>query len=237
LRVIPPRNPEIKIGPRRKSFLLRGVMHEIRRPLSVIRAYSSFGIGQTVELSGGEVLDLLQEIDSAANMLDLILGDLETVALKEGTQVRVETLDLMCFFAETASRFQALAPGRKLSVTLHDPRCVRADRLRLEQVISNLVENANNYSLPGGEICIESRREANQIVLTVSDEGPGAPERDLERIFEPFFRGPGVASDVRGSGLGLAICRDFVAAQEGSMWASLPDSGGFQIGIALPAAA
>ena len=211
-------------------------MHEIRRPLSVIRAYSSFGLGQDVELSGKEVLDLLQEIDSAANLLDSILGDLETVAFKEGTQVRIETLDLMCFFAETASRFQALAPGRKLSVTLREPCCVRADRLRLEQVISNLIENANNYSLPAGEICIESRREGDQILLTVRDEGPGVAPGDMNRIFEPFFRVPQVGPDVSGSGLGLAICRDFIAAQEGSMWASLADSGRFEISIALPAA-
>lgn len=187
-----------------------------------------------MELTGREMLDLLREIDSAASLLDSILGDLETVAFKEGMQVHIETLDLTCFFAETASKFQALAPGRKLSLTLQEHICVRADRLRLEQVISNLIENAHNYSSPGGEVCIKSRRKGGQVLLTVSDEGPGVPPGDLDRILEPFFRSSQVASHVKGSGLGLAICREFIEAQGGSLWACLPDSGGFEINIALP---
>jgi two-component system sensor histidine kinase KdpD len=103
---------------------------------------------------------------------------------------------------------------------------VRADAAQLERAFANLLENACRYAGPA-PVSVNARRNDGKVIVSVVDQGPGIPEAELQRIFEPFYRGSKTeGSQWSGSGLGLAIARGFVEAGGGTLTAeSLPGQG------------
>jgi signal transduction histidine kinase len=109
------------------------------------------------------------------------------------------------------------------------------DRLRLEAVIRNLLDNAVKYSPAGSTIRIRLEHQLEGLHLIVSDEGLGIPAAELERVFEGFFRGSNLRShDPGGMGLGLQLCRQIVACHDGRIWAESEEGRGTKIHIILP---
>jgi signal transduction histidine kinase len=96
------------------------------------------------------------------------------------------------------------------------PLTVAGGREELTTIVDNLVANAIKFSPDGGKLRLALTREGDNAVLDVIDEGPGVPEADREKIFEPFYRSP-ASKGVAGVGLGLAIAREFVAAHRGTL--------------------
>jgi len=232
-----PREDEPIGMPQWSRALLSAVSHELRSPLTVIRAYSSVVLQNKTRLSNGEVKDIMRSIDRSARLVEVIVGDLETLVRHETVTLHPVVVDLGSFLAEHAEDWQALTPGRELqlesqagSLRLH------ADPQRLKQVLNNLVENAHKYSTPGGAITIRVGCANDSVLIAVQDEGPGIPSGEIEQAFEPFYRGSR-ETDAVGSGLGLAICKSLVEAQGGGLRAAPCPSGGFQMLVTLPAAA
>src|SRR6185437_4024872 len=122
-------------------------------------------------------------------------------------------------------------------VTTHVPReltLVPLDDVLIEQVLLNLLENAEKYTPPASPIEITARQQGEVVVIEVADRGPGLPPGEEEQIFEKFFRGRAAATDGRpGAGLGLAICRAIVAAHGGQIWAENRAGGGATFGFSL----
>jgi signal transduction histidine kinase len=223
--------------PRWSLALLRAVSHEIRSPLTVIRAYSSVALQANRRLSRTEMTDLMRRIDRSARLVEVIVGDLDALARQESVQMRLVALDLATFLRENTADLQALAPGRRLQLDfdLASPR-LRADPLRLKQVLNNLVENAHKYSRPSGQITIRAGQARDSVLIAVEDEGPGVSADEIKQIFDPFFRGSRTSKQ-NGSGLGLAICKSLIEAQGGGLRAAPSPRGGFQMLVTLPAAA
>jgi signal transduction histidine kinase len=220
----------------RDHALIRAVTHEIRSPLTVIRAYSSVALQPKAKLTAGKMLELLQGIESSVRLAEVIVDDLETLAAHAAIRLRPQTLDLATFLPSLAPDLQALAPTRELELVLREqPARLRADPMRLRQVLTNLVENAHKHSRPGGRITVLAGQTDRDTLLAVEDEGPGVPAEELNRIFEPFYRGSRSAG-VKGSGLGLAICRGLVEAQGGQLEAMLVPRR-FRMTMTFPAAA
>lgn len=94
---------------------------------------------------------------------------------------------------------------------------ILADETRIEQVLSNLISNAIKYA-PKGEIHISGQERAEQVILCVSDEGPGIDPHDMPHIFDRFYRAEGAARKTKGAGLGLYLARAIVKAHGGRMW-------------------
>ncbi|HEY7467722.1 MAG TPA: ATP-binding protein [Dehalococcoidia bacterium] len=223
--------------PRWSLALLRAVTHEIRSPLTVIRAYSSVALQKKTRLSATEMTDLMRHIDRSARLVEVIVGDLEALAKQESVRMRLVALDLGAFLSDNTPDLQALAPGRRLQVDLDlESLRLRADPVRLKQVLNNLVENAHKYSRPAGQITIRVGQLRDKVLIAVEDEGPGVPAEEVNRIFDPFFRGTRTSRQ-SGSGLGLAICKSLVEAQGGGLAAAPGPRGGFQMLVTLPAAA
>jgi signal transduction histidine kinase len=109
----------------------------------------------------------------------------------------------------------------------------------VEQVLSNLLSNAEKYSAPDAAVGIEIRVDepASQILVSVCDRGAGIPPEEIDRIFTPFYRSPRTSGHTQGFGIGLAVCRRLVEAQDGRMWAEPRDGGGTRFTFALPIAA
>ncbi len=105
----------------------------------------------------------------------------------------------------------------------------------MEQVLVNVIENAAHFSPPDGKVRVAALAEQGQLVITVTDEGPGIPEEQRERVFDMFFTGGGGDQGPYGSGLGLAICAAIISAHGGSIKAfDGPEGIGTSITIYLP---
>jgi two-component system OmpR family sensor kinase len=232
-----PGEDEVAGLPQWSRTLLRAVTHELRSPLTVIRAYSSAVLQRRTRLDHDEVRDIMRRIDRSAQLVEVIVSDLETFVRDEATTMRPVTMELRAFVVDLADDLQALAPGRELRLELYpDALLLHADPQRLRQVLNNLVENAHKYSKPGGGITLRVGCAGDHVAVAVQDEGPGVPPEELEHVFEPFYRGS-KRDEKPGSGLGLAICKSLIEAQGGGLRAAPAPRGGFQVLLSLPPAA
>ena len=112
---------------------------------------------------------------------------------------------------------------------------IRTDAAKLQDALRNLVENAINYSPEGRRILIDARPSGDRVEITVSDEGPGIPEADLERVFERFYRVDKARSrESGGTGLGLSIVKHLVSLLGGRVWAANRPEGGAMFTIGVP---
>ena len=111
---------------------------------------------------------------------------------------------------------------------------LRANPIRLRQVFDNVVGNAIKYSPANSEIQISIHAEENQVILKVTDHGPGIPASDQPRIFDKFYRATNISSEVEGSGLGLAIVKNIVENHQGRIWVESTVGKGSSFFIVLP---
>lgn len=215
--------------------LLHDVSHELRSPLARLQAAIGLARQQPERLESS-----MERIEKESVRIDGLVGELLTLArLEAGTEARPrETIELAALLADIVAdaRFEASSRGVQVEF---EPPCeavATGDPELLHRAIENIVRNAVKYSPPGGSVRISSSLPAGtgQARIRVTDTGPGVPEEDLERIFEPFYRGSR-PRDADGHGLGLAIARRVAGTMEGSITASnLPD-GGLCMEITLPA--
>ena len=119
-----------------------------------------------------------------------------------------------------------------------DLQPVELDYSQMDQVLTNLIENAARYTPPESPIDVSVRSEGEQVIINVADRGPGIPPGDLERVFDKFYRVLPSRQGVRyptGSGLGLAVSKGLVEAHGGRIWAENREGGGAVFSVALPA--
>jgi two-component system sensor histidine kinase KdpD len=110
---------------------------------------------------------------------------------------------------------------------------ISVDATLIQQVLLNLLENADKYSPPDSPIEIRALSQARSVTLEVSDHGPGLPPGDEKRVFEKFYRSPTLTSR-SGAGLGLTICRGIIELHGGKIWAKNREGGGTTFGFSLP---
>ncbi len=190
---------------------LAGASHELRSPLARIRM--AFEL-----LSGDERPDLREQVAGDVGELDELIDELLTASrLQTGDGgLMEEELDLLALAAEQGSRVGAVVSGEQVMV--------RGDSRLLTRLLRNLFENARRHS--GGasvDAIVQSRNSGARIA--VCDAGPGVPEEERQRIFEPFYRPAGIAKEKGGVGLGLALVRE-IARRYGGDVRCLPREGG-----------
>ena len=165
--------------------------------------------------------------------LDQLIEQILLASRREAmpTLERHEPVDLLAVSAEEASHYDVEVSG--------EPVTVSGDRTLLRRLVRNLVENAQRYGgAAEGEdsIAVSVTREGNRAVLDVTDRGPGVPEAERQRIFEPFYRLAGGAESGRGSGLGLALVLDIARRHGGDAVCLAAEGGGSRFRVDLPAA-
>jgi signal transduction histidine kinase len=231
---------------RERRDMLADIAHELRTPLTVMRGRLEGvmdGIYPADEDSVGPALE-------EAYLLERLVEDLRLLTMAESHQLVFEKheLDLIEIARRSISMFQAEADEKKISLELKtslEEALIVADPLRTEQVIGNLLANALRYIPEGGSVWMEITRSitgtgtpplAEEVQVSISDNGPGIPETDLPYIFNRFWRGEKSRARVSGgAGLGLAIAKMLVEGQGGRIVArSLPRSG-LQIQVSFPA--
>jgi two-component system OmpR family sensor kinase len=215
-------------GLERERRFLADASHELRTPLALLKTELGLALrpGRTDE-------ELLAAISSAAEQTDRlarIADDLLLLARAEqgGLRLKTEPVDVTDVLRDVAGRFRT---ERAISVAPGDPLVVTADRLRLEQALTNLVDNALRHG--GGAITVSARSENGTAELHVVDQGAGFEQEFLPQAFERFTRADeGREGD--GSGLGLAIVATIARAHRGSARAANAPGGGADVWISLP---
>ena len=221
---------------RLRSSLLSAVSHDLRTPLGVITGSASTLLDTDAKLTEGARRDLLETIHEEAQRLHrLVRNLLDMTRLQSGTlsfEKELHPIDELVGVA--LARLENRLAKRKVDVALDaELPPVQVDAVLIEQVLINLLENALKYTPEGTPIGIEARVDGANVVVRVSDRGPGVPEVEREKVFEKFYRRGGEGAS--GAGLGLAIGRGIVEAHGGKIWIDERAGGGAVFSFTLPA--
>ncbi len=207
-----------------RSTLLASLSHDLRTPLtSIIGAVTS--LRQLKEkLPEADRDDLLLSIEEEAGRLSRFIANLLDMSRIESGALspRRDLIDVAEVVREVVERSKRTFAGKKtLASVAPDLPPIRGDANLLGQVLFNLIDNAHKHGGETGAI-IHARKEGRDVVITVTDEGPGVKASDLERIFEKFYRSGRIDGRKAGTGLGLSICRGLVMAMGGTIVAQSP---------------
>jgi two-component system sensor histidine kinase KdpD len=216
-----------------KTTILRTLGHDLRSPLTAISAAGEV-LDQDADLPAAERAELVASIRQEAARLGRLVSNLLDLSRLEAGAATPRP-ELWTVDGLVARALDALGPASsRVHVVLpDDSAALRVDPTQVERALVNLLENALESSSATDPVEVTSTRAGGDVVLRVSDHGPGLDPRDVERIFEPFERGAGPPK--QGTGLGLAIAKGFVEANGGRLWAEPADGRGAVLALALPA--
>ncbi len=217
--------------------LVADVSHELRTPLATLRGYL-----EALEQEHGEQLPAhdMSVIQGEMRRLTALIDDLFTLARAEARQLplTVELVDAAALIRRLVDTLAPLARRERqveLVAALPDELPpVSADRVRLEQVLLNLIQNALRHTPPGGIVAFEGAAGDDGVTLAVADTGVGIPAEELALIFERFYRSDSSrARETGGAGLGLALVRELVTAMGGSVSAESTLGRGSRFSVVL----
>jgi two-component system, OmpR family, sensor histidine kinase KdpD len=221
-----------------RAALFSSVTHDLRTPLASIQASASSLLEEGVPFSGEQRTELLRTILEESERLNRLVGNLMDLSrIRAGALTPAkEAIPIDELIAAVVGRMRTRLEGRRIRVQSRDDLPpVPMDVVQMDQVLTNLLENALSYSPPGSEITITAVRWEQQVEVRVSDRGPGIPVEERTRVFEEFYRRD-VGERRGGTGLGLAIARAIVTAHGGEMWIGETPGGGTTVGFRLPTA-
>ena len=211
--------------------------HELKTPLASIRLLSD-SILETEEVDEDTVREFVGDIRSEAERLQRITEELLRLTKLDGEPPRQSYAVVVEPVIERVVhmlRLQAQEHDVELRTQIEAPCTVRSTEDDLYQILYNLTENAIKYNRPGGFVRITLRRSAEQVVLTVEDNGIGIPEEDLGKVFDRFYRVDKARSRAAGgTGLGLSIVHDTALRYDGTVTAARREGGGTVFTVTFP---
>ncbi|HTP03071.1 MAG TPA: ATP-binding protein [Anaerolineales bacterium] len=219
-----------------KSDFVHTVSHDLRSPLTAVLGYAELveRVGPLTE----QQQEFVRRIQgSVQNITALVNELLDLGRLEAGFDSRRESVQLESILAYSLGQFEPTIQKKKLQLrqdVANGLPPLRANPIRIRQMIDNLVGNAVKYTPAGGEIGIQVHAEDRQLIFEVKDSGPGIPLDEQQRIFEKFYRGSNV-SELRGSGLGLSIVKSIVDSYHGRVWVESDVNEGATFIVVLPA--
>jgi signal transduction histidine kinase len=219
-----------------KSTFISIVSHELRTPVALIKGYASTLRRDDAKWDRSVVKDSLAVIEDEADRLTRMIDDLLDASRLQAGGLSMNRADvaLPALAARVAERLGT--QSKKHTLIADFPArfpVIVGDETRLEQVLSNLVSNALKYS-PKGEIRIQGTSAPGHVTVCVSDQGPGIDAREMQHIFERFYRSQDAVKQTKGAGLGLYLARAIVEAHGGRMWADPKSTIGARICFSLP---
>jgi PAS domain S-box-containing protein len=220
-----------------KSTFISVISHELKTPVALIKGYVGTLRREDANWDREIVKDSLAVIEEEADHLTgLIENLLEASRLQAGgLSISPSDVALNILADRIATRFQTQSTIHKIIVDFPDNfPIVNGDETRLEQVLSNLVSNGIKYSPQGGEIRISGQVRPAQVIVCVSDQGPGVAPEDIPHIFDRFYRSSIAKRTTKGAGLGLYLARAVIEAHGGRIWADPQPGNGARICFSIP---
>ncbi|WP_300600994.1 ATP-binding protein [Niabella sp.] len=224
---------EIKMLNKKKDEFIALATHELKTPITSLRGFLE--VLQKNVSPEGINFSLLERCSRQVNKLIMLLNDLLDVSRVQlgKLQLRYEYFNIVSMATEVLSSFIHFEK-HTLSVKNREPIIVYADRIRLEQVLTNLVNNAIKYSPSGGDVEIKIWESRDNIHLSVRDEGIGIDNEHLAEIFSQFYRAVDAQSNISGLGIGLYISKEIIVRHGGTIEAKSRKGGGSVFTVSLP---
>jgi len=219
-----------------KDEFIGMVSHELRTPLAIL--VGDINTALTEALPAEERHQLLGDAAAAADSLGHILDNMLELARCQANRLslNMERVDVGSAIRESVNHLEREEQTHRLLIDIPSQAIVvQADKIRLSLILHNLLENAMKYSPQGSEVEISARRQNNEIVISVSDEGAGIPPEDQEKLFQPFNRLSNADLPSQGAGLGLSVVRHLVEAQGGRTWVKSQHGRGSTFFFTIPA--
>lgn len=219
---------------KRRVEFTRALAHELKTPLTSVLAAADLLVS---ELHEEPLQTLAKNIRQGASNLGSRIDELLDLARGEVgmLQVKLDWVDILQLLRETADSMTPLASRRGQSLVLMLPPSlprVRADAARLQQIVTNLINNALKFTQVGGNIKLKARQKNSTIVVEVQDTGRGISKEDQRYLFQPYHR---LQMDYsKGLGVGLALCKMLVELQNGRIWVKSSPGKGSTFGFSLP---
>ncbi len=221
-----------------KSDLLANVSHELRTPLASIKGFIETLIEPDVKWTKKQQHEFLQQANISADRLTILVRDLLDMSRLDSGKIVLQKqqhsvseildsiLGVISIMTENHQLQIIEAPGLPV---------LQVDKVRIGQVITNLIENATKFSPEGSRIVLEASLENNSVLFRVSDEGIGMTPEVVARLFDRFYQASQVVTGkTRGTGLGLAICKGIVEAHGGKIWVESEVGKGSRFSFSLP---
>ncbi len=228
-----------------RAALLSSVSHDLRTPLASIKAAASSLLQKDVQWDEEARRSFTLSIEHEADRLNRLVGNLLDMSRIEDGAIKpeMEWYHIAEVIHDVLSRMRPLLQSHPVQTDIPDDLPpVELDYLQIDQVLTNLIENAIRYTPPESQIDVsvqyEKESESERVVISVADRGPGIPPGDRERVFDKFYRILGGQQNTdyptTGSGLGLAVCKGLVEAHGGHIWTEPREGGGTVFLVALP---
>jgi signal transduction histidine kinase len=213
--------------------LIANVSHELRTPIAALRARLENLADGVEALDGDAVTAMLKATERLSRLVDQLLN----LSQFESGAVSIDPQNFLVseVIADAVGEVSPVSDGVRIIAEVDDGLAGRGDPERIHEVLTNLLTNAVRHSPDGGTVTVSARPAPGAIRIEVSDEGPGIPAADIERIFDRFYRVDAAReSGSGGAGLGLAIARSIVELHGGSIRAEQRIPSGCRIVTELP---
>lgn len=240
-RQLAKQNVELAQLNEQKNQFLGMAAHDLRNPLSIIRAYSDFLIDEAADILSEEHNGFLSVIRRSSEFMLQMVNDLLDVAEIESGQLRLDLhpQDVAALVERNVALNQVLAARKGIELILAQDGAIPnilADGSKIEQVLNNLIGNAVKFSYPGSTVQVCLSCENGWVVISVRDEGPGIPAGERDRLFQPFAKTSVKSTGgEKGTGLGLAIVRRIILGHGGEIWVESEVGEGTTFYVSLPA--
>jgi signal transduction histidine kinase len=232
---------------RMKSEFISNVSHELRTPMTSIKGYADLLLMGAAGVVTDQQRHFLTTIKNNAERLSNLVNDLLNISkLDSGSErLKLETFDVGEVIDQVVAGIQARADNERKHITVTtnipvDLPLLTADRLKVSQILTNLVDNSFNYTYAGGKIEIEAQLDDDPSILLISvtDNGIGIPKEFQSRIWERFerYEEHALVMEVAGTGLGLSIVKDLVHMHGGKVWVESEVNEGSTFSVTLPVA-
>lgn len=221
-----------------KSTFISIVSHELKTPVALIKGYVGTLRREDAQWDPAIVQDSLEVIEEEADHLARLIEDLLDASRLQagGMALKRAEVSLPDLARRMATRLQTQTQRHTITVDFPaDFPIVVADEGRLEQVITNLINNAIKYA-PEGEIAIRGQVRQDGVMVCISDHGPGIAPEDIPHVFDRFYRAADMARSTKGAGLGLYLARAIIEAHNGRIWVDTAPGEGVRMCFSLPVA-
>lgn len=220
-----------------KSTFISVITHELKTPVALIKGYVSTLRREDAVWDRSVVDDGLEVIEEEADRLTELIDNLLDASRLQMGALALNTTDLNVdrLVNRIAERFRTQTSLHTIWVDFpEDFPVILGDEDRLGQVISNLIANSIKYSPKGGEIRISGIVHPTQVVVCISDQGPGIAAKDVPHVFDRFYRASEASRNTKGAGLGLYLAKAVVEAHAGRIWVDPTPNSGARICFSLP---
>ena len=223
---------------RMRSELIANFTHDLKSPLGLIKISCTTLMREDIDFDRHLQIEMLEDISAQTDRLTSIVDRVLELGQMESGNLRFhrQSADLGDLIQSTVASICNSLSDHHLTCSLSDTSIpVRVDAKRVEEVLRNLLSNAVKYSPEETEITVLGECKDDHVLVSVSDQGIGVPQKALSRIFERFYRADNaVTQQVDGSGLGLAVSRSIIQAHGGRIWAENNPERGLTVKFTLP---